>query len=161
MPTQTVQEGPRPRTKSQSSCTCQKEKSKTTDRAEVAGTHPRNDRREFPPPSHQDSGCRTAQAPRVRRKLHKTSTEGPHGQPKPHLHWIRTRQPSFFSKCRRTCSLFGIVKIDKNSPGRPKGRRKKNLAICDHMAQRVSKTPPKTTRHQKGTLLGQENKQPF
>ena len=161
MPTQTVQEGPRPRTKSQSSCTCQKEKSKTTDRAEVAGTHARNDRREFPPPSHQDSGCRTAQAPRVRRKLHKTSTEGPHGQPKPHLHWIRTRQPSFFSKCRRTCSLFGIVKIDKNSPGRPKGRRKKNLAICDHMAQRVSKTPPKTTRHQKGTLLGQENKQPF
>ena len=66
-----------------------------------------------------------------------------------------------FSKCWRTCSLFGIVKIDKNMPGRPKGRTKTNLEICDHMAQRVSKTPPKTTRHQKGTLLGQENKQPF
>jgi hypothetical protein len=96
VPTQTVQAGPRPRTQSQSSCTCQKEKSKTTDRAEVAGTHARNDRREFPPPSHQDSGCRTAQAPRVRRRLHKTSPEGPHGQPNPHLHWTRTRQPSFF-----------------------------------------------------------------
>ena len=96
VPTQTVQAGPRPQTKSQSSCTCQKEKSKTTDRAEVAGTHPRNDRREFPPPSHQDSGCRTAQAPRVRRRYHKTSPEGPHGQTNPRLHWTRTRQPSFF-----------------------------------------------------------------
>ena len=95
---QTVQAGPRPRTGSQSGCTSQKEKSKTTDRAETAGAHTRNDRREFPPPFHQDSGCRTAQAPRVRRRLHKTSPEGPHGQPNPHLHRTRTRQPSFFFK---------------------------------------------------------------
>ena len=93
--------------------------------------------------------------------LHKTSPEGPHGQPNPHLHWTRTRQPSFFSKMPDTKNTPGLVNIDKNTPGRPKGRTKKNLEMCDHMAQRVSKTPPKTTRHQKGTLLGQENKQPF
>ena len=159
---QTVHAGPLPRTGYQSGCTSQKEKSKTTDRAETAGAHTRNDRREFPPPFHQDSGCRTAQAPRVRRRLHKTSPEGPHGQPNPHLHRTRTRQPSFFfSKCRRPGQAKRLVKINKNTPGRPKGRRKKNLEICDHKAQRNSKTPPKTTRHQQGTLLGLENKQPF
>jgi hypothetical protein len=96
VPTQTVQAGPSPRTGSQSGRTSQKEKSQTADRAEAAGAHARNDRCEFPPPSLQDSGCRIAQAPRVRRRLHKTSPEGPHGQPNPHLHWILTRQPSFF-----------------------------------------------------------------
>ena len=54
----------------------------------------------------------------------------------------------FFSKCRRPGQTKRQVKINKNTPGRPKGRRKKNLEICDHMAQRVSKTPPKTTRPQ-------------
>ena len=66
-----------------------------------------------------------------------------------------------FSKCRTNKNTPGLVHIDKNTPGRPKCRTRKNLEICDHMAQRVSKTPPKTPHHQKGTLSRQENKQSF
>ena len=161
MPTQTVQAGPRPRTGSQSGCTSQKEKSKTTDRAEAAGAHTRNDRREFPPPSHQDSGCRTAQAPRVEENYTRRLPRDHMGSPTPTCIGLVPARRVFFSKCRRPGQAKRPVKISKNTPGRPKGRRKQKLGICDHMAQRVSKTPPKTTRHQQGTLLGLENKQPF
>jgi hypothetical protein len=83
------------------------------------------------------------------------------GSPTPTCIGLVPASRVFFSKCRRPGQAKRRVKINKNTPGRPKGRRKKNLEICDHMAQRVSKTPPKTTRHQQGTLLGLENKQPF
>ena len=64
------------------------------------------------------------------------------------------------SKCRANKNTPGLVNIDKHA-GQAKIPEKKNQEIWDRMAQRVSETPPKTTRHQKGTLLGQENKQPF
>ena len=67
----------------------------------------------------------------------------------------------FSSKCRRTCSLFGGVKIDKNSPGKPKGRRKKNLTMCDHMAQPVPKTPPKQHDTKKEPSWDRKTSSPF
>ena len=158
---QTVLAGPRPRTGSQSGCTSQKEKSKTTDRAEAAGAHTRNDRREFPPPFHQDSGCRTAQAPRVEENYTRPLPRDHMGSPTPTSIRLVPASRVFLSKCRTKKTPPGVVHIGKNTPGMPKCRTKKILEMCDHMAQRVSKTPPKTTRHQKGALLGQENKRPF
>ncbi len=80
-------------------------------------------------------------------------------QPPPPLDFYPSAE--FFFKMLEGERVDKLKKINKNTLGRLKGRRKKNLEICDHMAQRVSKTPPKTTCHQQGTLLGLENKQPF
>ena len=83
------------------------------------------------------------------------------GRPTPASIGLEPANRVFFSKCRRTNSLFGMIKIDKNSPGKPKGRRKKNLTMCDHMAQPVPKTPPKQHDTKKEPSWDRKTSSPF
>ena len=82
-------------------------------------------------------------------------------QPPPPLDSYPSAEFFFFSKCRRGKGQKKIVKINKNTPGRLKGRRKKNLEICDHMAQRVPKTPPKNNTPPKRNPFGTGTSSPF
>ena len=78
-----------------------------------------------------------------RRRLHKTSPEGPHGQPNPHLHWTRTRQPSFFFKMPDKQKHPGTCTYRQKHAGQAKMPDEKKHGTASFQNAPKNNTPPK------------------